>query len=521
MRMKRFFWVMIGVLVAAALVIAGVWGYNVLQGRSTVQKQLVNGLSIELPEYYAAGMVLQRDRSLKISGAIARQNNQHADTGAGIQMQVKLERDGEQPVAVDAHINGDSFEVTLPAMSGSVTGGTLLFLVNNTVVKKISPVYVGDVFLAAGQSNMEMNYNQYFSTPTLRTRNMGESYTLANLPHLVNDPSIHFLVCTRSASLSHYPLIEQNRDGWLTATAQNSEYLGYLPQLFAAQLTKKDPNIPVGIIQTAWGGTTIDRHLKGGDIYNSHIAPLKGMQLAGILWYQGCNDAKLLDDALQYESNFVALINEYRDVFGNKSLPFLYVQLARYSGNAYTQYVRQGQLQALRSPGLNNTHNVAMTVSIDTDKGTSVMVHPLGKDIIAMRMASQWEAMHAGESMANMPSGPLAISMEQLGKGKAAINFAPGTALGLQTRKPIYSTAASTQHVSEPTSQPVQGVKVADSYGHFVEADAQISGSQLIVSSNQISNISQVSYLWDIDPQSSSLLYNGEDLPASPFVLGQ
>lgn len=50
MRMKRFFWVMIGVLVAAALVIAGVWGYNVLQGRSTVQKQLVNGLSIELPE---------------------------------------------------------------------------------------------------------------------------------------------------------------------------------------------------------------------------------------------------------------------------------------------------------------------------------------------------------------------------------------------------------------------------------------------------------------------------------------
>lgn len=80
------------------------------------------------------------------------------------------------------------------------------------------------------------------------------------------------------------------------------------------------------------------------------------------------------------KSNFAVLINQYRAVFGEDDLPFLCVQLARYSsGNLYAPIVRQAQLDVLDSAAVNTTEHLAMTVSIDTDKGTSKVIHPLGK----------------------------------------------------------------------------------------------------------------------------------------------
>ena len=76
------------------------------------------------------------------------------------------------------------------------------------------------------------------------------------------------------------------------------------------------------------------------------------------------------------------LINQYRNVFGRKDLPFLYVQLARWPNYQYTQNVREAQRTTLGNTNLHDSSNVAMTVSLDTDKGTSALIHPLGKDIL-------------------------------------------------------------------------------------------------------------------------------------------
>ena len=105
--------------------------------------------------------------------------------------------------------------------------------------------------------------------------------------------------------------------------------------------------------------------------------------MAGVLWYQGCDDAdELYGTALQYESQMTTLINQYRSVFGRKDLPFLYVQLARWPNYQYTQNVREAQRTTLDNANLQDRSNVAMTVSLDTDKGTSALIHPLGKDIL-------------------------------------------------------------------------------------------------------------------------------------------
>ncbi len=195
-----------------------------------------------------------------------------------------------------------------------------------------------------------------------------------------------------------FPLsnVNQNADAWLTADSTNSLHLSYLTQQFAMQLRAKHPNVPIGIIQTAWGGTPIRRHVQGGDIYANHIAPLKEFHVAGVLWYQGCDDAINYGTALEYESQMTTLINQYRTVFGRKDLPFLYVQLARWTNYQYTQNVREAQRTTLGNTNLHDSSNVAMTVSLDTDKGTSALIHPLGKDILGARMAAQYLAMEDG-----------------------------------------------------------------------------------------------------------------------------
>ena len=145
--------------------------------------------------------------------------------------------------------------------------------------------------------------------------------------------------------------------------------------------------------------------MRDGDIYANHIAPLDGYNVAGILWYQGENDAAEQEPALQYEANFSTLINQYREVLGDSDLPFLYVQLARYTGYAYTPIVRQAQFSVLHSAAVNTTRNLAMTVSMDTDKGTAKIIHPLGKEILAKRMADQWLAIEGQTTITVRSSG--------------------------------------------------------------------------------------------------------------------
>lgn len=127
------------------------------------------------------------------------------------------------------------------------------------------------------------------------------------------------------------PLRSVSATKWAPATGSDAQYLGYLPQLFAAQLRAKHPNVPVGIIQISWGGTGIALHMKGGSIYANHVIPLTGYRVAGVLWHQGEDDTATCLRRCAMKSNFAVLINQYRAVFGEDDLPFLCVQLARYS----------------------------------------------------------------------------------------------------------------------------------------------------------------------------------------------
>lgn len=493
-------------------------------------------VSVQLPSCYMENMVFQRGKTLVVKGTAT--TSQRGKVVDPTQLITTISQ-GKKSSSAQAIIskNGD-FTCTLPKQKASLKPYSLTILYNETTLLTLKNVYVGDVFVAAGQSNMELNYSQYYEGSG-NAYNFGSGLvTTDDLPKQLSDNNVHFVASAISSKGTDFPLRDVNEQAgtWLEATVDNSQHFSYLAQQFAMQLRAAHPNVPIGIIQTAWGGTPIRRHVQGGDIYANHIAPLEGFHVAGVLWYQGCNDSTNEATALAYESQMTLLINQYREVFDQDDLPFLYVQLARWPGYQYTQNVRFAQLNTLSNAGLRNASNVAMTVSLDTDKGTSTLIHPLGKDILGARMAAQYLAMSEGRTI---PNGPLIAHAKHASDGTIVLSFQNGTATGLQAEKPNYSKTASAtvpdydanpdatplngiSNVATPTSTPLQGFEIADDSGKWVSATATIKGDQIVLSaadgSSNCNAVTQVRYWWSGNPVISSLLYNDLGLPASPFI---
>lgn len=535
--------VTVGIVVAIIVGCGPKWGNGTATGKtgsqSTATAHTAATVDVQLPSYYMDNMVFQRDQPIVVKGNVSSTESNPIDVS---KLSATLTQ-GKTSESVKAKVakNG-SFTCTLSAQKASLNPYSLQVQYAGKTVLKLAKVYVGDVFVAAGQSNMELNYVQYYENATY---NFGNGLiTTGDLPKPLVDDNVKFVIANHDVEDTDFPLsaVNQSADAWLTADSTNSLHLGYLAQQFAMQLRAKHPNVPIGIIQTAWGGTPIRRHVQGGDIYANHIAPLKGFHVAGVLWYQGCDDANNYGTALQYESQMTTLINQYRNVFGRKDLPFLYVQLARWTNYQYTQNVREAQRTTLDNANLQDRSNVAMTVSLDTDKGTSALIHPLGKDILGARMAAQYLAMENGTKNAvSVPNGPLIERARHTVDGKIALSFQIGTASGLKAMQPNYTKSASASapdytknskvtpldgisNIVIPTTAALQGFEVANSSGQWVPANAIIRGNQVVLSAangtplDNLSGITQVRYLFSGNPKCASMLYNSLNLPASPFI---
>lgn len=535
--------VTVGIVVAIIVGCGPKWGNGTATGKtgsqSTATAHTAATVDVQLPSYYMDNMVFQRDQPIVVKGNVSSTESNPIDVS---KLSATLTQ-GKTSESVKAKVakNG-SFTCTLSAQKASLNPYSLQVQYAGKTVLKLAKVYVGDVFVAAGQSNMELNYVQYYENATY---NFGNGLiTTGDLPKPLVDDNVKFVIANHDVEDTDFPLsaVNQSADAWLTVDSTNSLHLSYLAQQFAMQLRAKHPNVPIGIIQTAWGGTPIRRHVQGGDIYANHIAPLKGFHVAGVLWYQGCDDANNYGTALQYESQMTTLINQYRNVFGRKDLPFLYVQLARWPNYQYTQNVREAQRTTLGNTNLHDSSNVAMTVSLDTDKGTSALIHPLGKDILGARMAAQYLAMENGTKNAvSVPNGPLIERARHTVDGKIALSFQIGTASGLKAMQPNYTKSASASapdytknskatpldgisNIVIPTTAALQGFEVANSSGQWVPANAIIRGNQVVLSAangtplDNLSGITQVRYLFSGNPKCASILYNSLNLPASPFI---
>jgi sialate O-acetylesterase len=405
--------------------------------------------------------------------------------------------------------------------------------------RTISDLFVGDVWLASGQSNMEMPLNGF--PPTAVVKDAAKEIAAAT------NPRLRLLLVEHKAS--DYPLNDITTS-WMSCTPATAATFSAVAYFFAREIAAKE-NVPVGIIDSTWGGTPADSWVSldtlgidadllpamasrarfansqadlnltiaaekledegaraagkplpqhpwhpweeswsPAELYNGMIAPFTPMSIKGFLWYQGETNSAA-DRAPFYGSLFASLIGDWRSHFQQGNLPFLYVQISSfYSPGEDWGLIRDQQRRTL------SVANTAMSVSLDV--GQADNVHPADKQTVGARLALDARKVVYGESVAD--TGPLfrQATTETLSDGSPAMRVWFDHSDGLNSR-----------------SQPTGDFELAGEDRHFVAAEARIDGQTIIVSSAKVRHPAFVRYAWS--GVVTHFFYNAAGLPASTF----
>lgn len=225
-------------------------------------------------------------------------------------------------------------------------------------------------------------------------------------------------------------------------------------------------------------------------LFNGMIAPLLPYTIAGATWYQGESNA---GRAGQYRSLLTAMIRNWRADWQLGDFPFLIVQLAPYL--AITEQPEESGWAALREAQAQVSHDVPRVgLAVITDVGDEKDIHPTHKQPVGERLALAARSIAYGEHI--IASGP-SFRSAAIEKGKIAISF-DNVGKGLALR-----------------GQALRGFAIAGSDRKFVNAEARIDGSRVIVSSPRIPAPAYVRFGWANYPVVN--LWNADGLPAVPF----
>jgi hypothetical protein len=108
---------------------------------------------------------------------------------------------------------------------------------------------------------------------------------------------------------------------------------------FAATMAEADPNVTIGLVPSAVGGTPLSRWERGGDLYSQAVeraqAAMKDGVLKGILWHQGEADAMSEETATNYAARLSKMVGDLRRQLGAESVPFVAGELGRYLNPTY------------------------------------------------------------------------------------------------------------------------------------------------------------------------------------------
>jgi sialate O-acetylesterase len=481
---------------------------------------------ITLPSIISDNMVLQADTDAPLWGK-AEPNSTITISCSWNHKTVKTTADwqGKWSAKIKTPKKGEKLSITLA---------------NGKETKTISNILIGDVWLCSGQSNMELK---------LKASADADS----ELPN-ANLPSIRLF--SVEGTPSEIPLYDC-KGKWVecsSVTAADFSAVGYY---FGKEIHQKI-KIPIGLIDSSSGGSTAQAWMskqtlqndpilnkflvddanhqahkefyekqyapayrKWRDdvmkavaehkpapkqpilpneirvkyrpclVYNAMIHPIVPFAIKGVIWYQGESNR---ESSNVYDKLFQTLITSWRSEWKQGDFPFYYVQLPAYGkidpNNARWVLIRQAQLKTLDA-----VPNTGMAVTIDVGEPNDI--HPKNKKPVGHRLAL-WALAKTYGVKDIIYSGPLYNSMKiESDKIKISFKYAKS---GLKT----------------PNNEPLKGFTIAGEDGIFVDANAKIEGSNVVVWSEQIKKPKNVRYGWA--DWIICNLYNNADLPASPFT---
>ncbi len=443
-----------------------------------------------LATVFADHMVLQRGRAVPVWGTAA----------AGEQIAVSI---GKRTRSTKADEAG-RWKVTLEAMPA---GGPHQLVVRATNTLKVTDVLVGEVWLASGQSNMAMAVR--------RCRDVKAEQAAADFP------KIRMFTVKRSAKL----MPQADCQGqWQVCSPQTVGGFSGTAYFFGRRL-HAELGVPVGLINSSWGGTAIEawtslgvqkqdsrlapvfapwkgkpgaNRNKPANLYNGMIEPLIGYGIRGAIWYQGERNSKSVSAARLYRHQLPLLISDWRKRWGQggpENFPFFWVQLPNFKArqadpNRVTSWavMRESMQLALRQPA------TGMAVTIDV--GEARNIHPKNKQDVGHRLAQAALAVAYRKEL--VPMGPLMRSVT-IEDSRVRVQF---------------------DHVGEKLvvrgkQQVVQGFALAGPDKVFHPAAARVEGKTVVIESKEVPDPIAVRYAFADNPEVN--LYNSANIPAAPF----
>lgn len=336
---------------------------------------------VKLPYIFGNNMVLQQHTDAAIWGTAKPNATLTLQTTWSKQKHTaKVDANGKWKLKIATPKAGGPYEITL-------SDGASITLKN---------VMVGEVWLASGQSNMEMPMKGFYNQPTA-----GANEAILRS----TNPSIRHFYAPRSPSLTlEYDFSKETT--WKMASYETTGEFSATAYFFA-QLLNEVLNVPVGIICIPWGGSSVEAwmskdaladfpHAKipqtkedikpanraPSVLYSGMINPVVGIAIKGCLWYQG--EANVHNPEM-YQKMFPKMVETWRSAWGIGEFPFYYVQIApyRYAANSKNSaFLRDAQRKCETI-----IPNSGMAVTLDVGEANNI--HPANKKAVGERLALQ------------------------------------------------------------------------------------------------------------------------------------
>jgi sialate O-acetylesterase len=435
---------------------------------------------VRIPHVFGDNMALQRDMPVPVWGT--------ADPGEFVSVEF-----AGQSVATATDADGN-WRVTLEP---SPAGGPYDLTVRGKTIRTFKNILVGDVWVCSGQSNMQW--------PVEWSLNAVEEIANATYPRI--------RLFTVPPTVAQEPKLDVG-GGWVACAPETVPNFSAVAYFFGRAL-HRELGVPVGLINTSWGGTAVeawtsrsalaaspdfapilarvhadDDPNKPSVLFNGMIRPLLPFGIRGAIWYQGESN---VGRAYHYRSLFPTMIRDWRSGWSQGDFPFLFVQLANFGepqttpGDSDWAELREAQTMALSVP------NTAMASAIDI--GDALDIHPKNKQDVGERLALcalgtvfGWDVEYSGPlySWMTVEGNAIRLRFDHVGNGLAAKG-----------------------------SDTLEGFAVAGADRRWMWADARIERDTVVVSTDAVPHPVAVRYGWHHNPVGN--LYNRAGLPASPF----
>lgn len=263
----------------------------------------------------------------------------------------------------------------------------------------LNDIYIGEVYLFAGQSNMQFK--------------MCDSST--DKAFYETNENLRLFSTDRIEKTDYYTA----RDGWVKCEKERVGDWSAITYLTGIEIAKSK-NIAVGAITCYQGASVIEswvpegtfkkngidipldkKHIdhtnetfsqwnKDGTLYAYALSQVVPFSISAVVWYQGESDTSL-EEAKVYKRELSVLIDIWRKDFLNNALPFIIIQIADFDNRKDTAWKSVQTAQYEIQESVPNT-----TTIISADVCESDDIHPPTKQKLSKRIAFALESLISG-----------------------------------------------------------------------------------------------------------------------------